>query len=224
MSKNTRNRIILTAVAALLLVVMAVGGTIAYLQDSSEVVTNTFKGSELAIEMWESPLKTGDYYDGKTIDTTAEDVQAETNYKMVPGVTLQKDPYAVVAKGSEPCYVFVVVTKTNDFDKYMTEKYNTADWMPVPGYTNVWAYKTEVDALAAEQETSSILAADAIKVNTNLSNKDLELTEATYPTLSFKAYAIQSKYLMETEYTMEANAAAIFALLGTVDGAIKTTN
>ena len=220
MTKNTRTRILLVAVASLLLVVMAVGGTIAYLQDSSEIVTNTFKGSELAIEMWESPLKTGADYDGKTIDTTAEDVQAETNYKMVPGVTLQKDPYAVVEAGSEPCYVFVVVTKTNDFDKYMTENYNTTDWKLVTGYTNVWAYKTEVDALAAEQKTSSILAADAIKVNEDLSNEDLDIT--AYPTLSFKAYAIQSQYLTENAYTIDANAAEIFALLGTVEGAIKT--
>lgn len=45
MSKNTRNRILLTAVAALLLVAVAVGGTVAYLNATSNAVVNTFTPS-----------------------------------------------------------------------------------------------------------------------------------------------------------------------------------
>ena len=226
MSKNTRTRILLTAVAALLLVTMTIGGTLAWLQASSNEVTNTFKGSSLAIAMKESPLKTGEDYDGKTIDTTAEDVTAETNYKMVPGVTLQKDPYAIVTKGSEPCYVFVVVTKSNNFDTFMTEEYNDADWTQVTGYENVWVYNTEVDALNATEDvnTSSILAAEAITVKTDVDAALMSaLTEATYPTLTFKAYAIQSKNLTNG-YTVPTNAAEIWKMMGITDGVIVSTN
>ena len=51
MSKNTRTRILLTAVAALLLVAMTVGGTLAWLQDTSDTVENTFTASNIDVEL-----------------------------------------------------------------------------------------------------------------------------------------------------------------------------
>lgn len=217
MTKNTRTRILLVAVASLLLVTMAVGGTMAWLQDSSDVVTNTFKGSELAIDMWEHPIEE----DGKTLDADGEITKTVDSYKMVPGVTLQKDPYAVVEKGSEPCYVFVVVEKSDNFDDFIeTVNYNTDDWKLVDGYKNVWAYQTKVEALEQEVATSSILDAEnAIVVKTDLSTDDLDIT-ANFPTLSFTAYAIQSEYLTDG-YTIENNAAAIWELTGITNGVEK---
>lgn len=234
MSKNTRTRILLVAVAALLLVTMAVGGTLAWLQASSNNVINTFTGSSLNITMKESPLKTGEDYDGKTIDTSEEDVEAEENYKMVPGVTLQKDPYAIVTKGSEPCYVFVVITESENFSTFMDwHAHTTASgdgdvaWTKVTGYKNVFMYNNVVNALNAEQTTTSVLDwENAITVKNNVDTTALSnLTEDTYPTLTFKAYAIQSSYLVNAAGEAVIGADAIWSLTGLTNvGEVAETN
>lgn len=172
-------RTLLTAMAALLLVVMAVGGTIAWLTDKTDPVVNTFSPSTINIELDES--------DGLDL-------------KMVPGKTLTKDPFITVKVGSESCIVFVKITKSDNYDTYLNEyTVDAATWTKLDSASsgNVAVYYTTnaINALSADV-TKDILAPESVTVKTGVTKTQMEsLTDATRPTLSFEAYAIQSEYL-----------------------------
>ena len=80
---------------------IAVGGTLAWLTDTTEEVKNTFTQSDVDITLAET---TG------------------PSYKMVPGDTIAKDPKATVLADSEACWLFVKVVESTDkkFGDYMT--------------------------------------------------------------------------------------------------------
>ena len=91
MKKNKK----LFVLAALFLAVFAVGGTLAYLTDTSETKTNTFTFGHVDITLTEP-----------TWDSTGATAAAE----MVPGQTVDKDPTVKVETNSKNAYVFVKVT------------------------------------------------------------------------------------------------------------------
>ena len=96
-------KILLTVVAAMLLVVMSVAGTLAYLTSTSQEVKNTFTVGNVSITLDEANVDE----DGKKIDETR--VYAN-EYKLQPGLTYIKDPTVTVKQNSEDCYVRVQVT------------------------------------------------------------------------------------------------------------------
>jgi predicted ribosomally synthesized peptide with SipW-like signal peptide len=148
---------------------IAVGGTLALLTAKTEEVKNTFTPSTINIKLEET----------KPTDKTA---------KMLPGATIEKDPKATVLTGSEDCWLFVEVTKSANFDYFMT--FEIADgWTLVEGTTNVYGRKVAV----ADMGTAySVLKNDRVTVKDTVTKEDLDaLTDATYPTLTFKAYAVQ---------------------------------
>lgn len=100
-SKSTGVKPLAMLLAMALLVGCAIGGTLAWLVDSTQEVKNTFTTSNIEIDLNEA-------------DTTKDtDTGNETkDYKMVPGWTLSKDPKVTVKAGSEDCYLFVKVTTT----------------------------------------------------------------------------------------------------------------
>lgn len=180
MSKNTRTRILLTAVAALLLVTMAVGGTLAWLTDSTATIINTFTESDVDIDLTET-------------------LPANKTAKMVPGTTIDKNPAVEVKAGSEACYVFVKIEKSTNkaFDDYLT--YTIAEGWTEIGNTGV--YWRQVDAAtAADGEAYDVLAGNKVSVKKGVTKEMMdELTSANYPTLTFTAYAVQSANLDVTD-------------------------
>ncbi|MBE6037799.1 MAG: hypothetical protein E7218_01180 [Anaerofustis stercorihominis] len=114
---KTRNKAILTAVCAVLLVVMSVMGTMAYLTDKDAVV-NTFTVGKVGLSLDEAKVdklgnllnKDGDIYvEG---DELAERVK-ENVYHLLPGHTYVKDPTVTVDAGSEECFVRMFVKVEN---------------------------------------------------------------------------------------------------------------
>ena len=174
--KNTK-RILLAAVAALLLVAVSVGGTLAWLTATTTPVINTFTESNIDITLTES---------------------TNLDLKMVPGKVITKDPEVAVVDGSEDCWLFVKVEKSENFDSFMT--YTMADgWQLVDGTTNVYARKV---LATATTKTFSVLANDKVTVKTSVTKEDMkDLTADTYPTLTFTAYATQLYKSNNTEFT-----------------------
>ena len=166
--KNTK-KILVLALAAVLLVAVSVGGTVAFLQDRTQEIVNTFTTSN--------------------IDITLEESQ-NLDLKMVPGKTLTKDPTVTVIKGSEACWLFVKIEKTEDFDTYLT--YTMADgWKVLDGVTGV--YYREVDAVTADTEFP-VIKDNKVTVTTNetLTNAKMdELEGDKNPKMTITAYAIQ---------------------------------
>ena len=151
--------------ALTLLVAGVVGGTLAWLTDRTAEVKNTFTVGDINIGLTETT----------------------TDYKMVPGNTIAKDPTVTVKANSEACWLFVQVTKSENLDTFIT--YAIAEgWTALPGVDGV--YYREVPASAADQ-TFSVLADNAVTVNSDVTKEMLTAKDFANPTLTFQAYAVQ---------------------------------
>lgn len=100
--KSGNAKIIVTLLAVVLLIGGTIGGTLAWLTDDSGPVTNTFTVGNIDIELKEHELVNG--------ELGGEVVESNNSYKVLPGATQPKDPFVTVKKGSEKCYVYVLVT------------------------------------------------------------------------------------------------------------------
>jgi len=79
----------LTIVVSLLLVMaLSIGGTIAWLTDTTDAIQNTFTVGNVKIDLTET-------------DVEDNDTPLANSYKMVPGKTIDKDPTVTVEAGSE---------------------------------------------------------------------------------------------------------------------------
>ena len=166
--------------ALAMIVVCVVGGTLAWLIATTPEVKNTFTAGDINITLAES-----------------EDL----DLKMIPGYTIDKDPKVTVKAGSEKCYLFVKVDKSTNFDTFMTCTIATG-WTRGDG-TNIPSnvYYRVVDTAAANQEFG-VLKDDQVTVSGDVTKTMLNnLTEATYPTLTFTAYACQFNNSNGTSFT-----------------------
>lgn len=135
-SANKRNTV--AVVAVLLVCILAIGGTIAYLTSHSEL-TNTFTVGQI------SPINPDGNGPG---DTTIpdKDKQDESKLKgnlyepswvkdskLLPSATIKKDPYVGVGAGSEACEVYVYVTNTMTNNNHIYFTINDG-WEAVPNY------------------------------------------------------------------------------------------
>ena len=162
--------------ALVLLAVCAVSGTLAWLTAKSDTVTNTFTTSDIKVELTET----------------------NETYKMVPGYDIHKDPKAKVLAGSEECYLFVKLDKSQNFDTFLT--YEMAEgWTLVPSETNVYFRKV----LTADIGTAySVLANDQVTVKGEVTKAMMDgLTTETLPKLTVTAYASQLHKNATTEFT-----------------------
>ena len=154
--------------ALTLLVAGVVVGTLAWLTDQTAEVKNTFTVGDINIGLTETT----------------------TDYKMVPGNTIAKDPTVTVKANSEACWLFVKVTKSENLDTFITYAI-AGGWTALSGVDGV--YYREVPASTADQ-TFSVLADDAVTVKSNVTKTMLETAKTDAPTLTFKAYAIQKDH------------------------------
>ena len=163
-------------ILALVLVVgCVVGGTLAWLTAKSDVVTNTFTTSDITVKLEET---TG------------------TEYKMVPGCDIPKDPKAWVASDSEECYLFVKLDKTNNFDSYLTYTVDTSEnqWTKLTGegITDEIYYRiVKADDITAETKFD-VLKDNKVSVKGDVTKEMMNsLTAETLPKLTVTAYASQ---------------------------------
>lgn len=174
--KGVSTKVFLSLLALVLVVGCAVGGTIAWLTATTEPVVNTFTYGKIKIELTET---TG------------------TEYKIIPGVNISKDPKVTVKADSEACWLFVKVAEKGTF---VTDKvtYSIANgWMPLDATNHPGVYYREVDAVTADTNFN-VLAGDAtypngvVTVSENLTKKEVKsVTEENQPKLIFTAYAVQ---------------------------------
>lgn len=157
--------------ALVLVLVATVGGTLAWLTDTTEEVVNTFTPSDIDI----------------TLEETKDD------FKMVPGYTISKDPKVTVLAGSEKCYLFVKLEKSANFDTFLT--FTPADGWTQGDTTNGLPTNVFYRVIDEDSEIGipySVLANDQVTVKGTVTKSDMNgLTEATYPTLTVTAYASQ---------------------------------
>lgn len=168
--------------ALTLLVVGVVAGTLAWLTAKSDTVTNTFTTSDIKVKLEET---TG------------------TEYKMIPGYTISKNPKATVLSGSEECYLFVKLEKSQNFDTYL--KYDIADgWIKLDGVTDTVYYRV-VDGTTNQIGTPySVLKNNQVTVKDSVTKEQMNALDngtAAKPTLTITAYASQLHENDSTEFT-----------------------
>ena len=174
----------LALILALVLVFgAAVGGTIAYLTDTTGPVENTFT--------------VGDIGDLTLTETTGG------SYTVVPGVNLAKNPtvaYDSDANNDVAVYVFVKVTAPDwtvaADNKTYTKSTKSAD--PALSFTidNSWTYLTKdgsdyiyyAAVNAATDFSASVISGNSITVSADIVDSEIETLAGT---LTFAAYAIQ---------------------------------
>ena len=175
--RSVSSRTFIAMLALVLVIGCAVGGTVAWLVSSTDAVVNTFTYGDINITLSE---------------TTGSD------YKIIPGVNIDKNPKVTVKKDSEACWLFVKVEEEGTFVANKVT-YSIADGWTQGDGTNIPAnvYYREVNAVTAD--TSFYV----LKGNTEYPNGVVtvseELTKAevnsiiaeNQPKLTFTAYAVQ---------------------------------
>ena len=191
MKKNVK-KVILTVLAVVMVFGCGVGATLAWLQDTTEPVVNTFTEGKVDIELYETK-------DGTKVMVNS--------YKMVPGDVLSKDPTVEVLAVSEACWLFVKIEEINNIDTFLS--YAIADgWTVLNGSVDnaentsagdetIVVYRAVADTDA--DQPFAVLKDNQVTVNTSVDMDDMNaLTEATRPQLKFTAYAIQSANIKDT--------------------------
>lgn len=162
----------LMLVLALALIVGVAGGaTFAWLTATSDTVTNTFTYGDINITLGE---------------TTGSD------YKIIPGVDIEKDPLVTVEAGSEACWLFVKVEEEGTFVANKVT-YSIADGWTKGDGTKIPAnvYYRAVDAVKNDTDFA-VLKDNKIYVSDTLTKIDISgIPTTTPPKLSITAYAIQ---------------------------------
>lgn len=200
---------IAVAVSLLLVVALSVGGTIAWLTDTSDTVVNTFTIGKVDIDLTES---------GATQGTTTGPLAKEYS-GILPGASYAKDPTVSVDKDSEACWLFVKIEESTDnawtsgadsgkYVNYTVKNLVTGDavegsWKLLAGTNNVYYMPVAKAAADATQDKAfQVLAGtDSNDANGNsMANGKVTIDGEHYTaenaknlnlSLTFTAYAVQ---------------------------------
>lgn len=181
--KSKTNRTVSIKIAALIAAIVLVigctaGGTVAWLVSKPAAITNVFTVGNINAELTE----------------------AATEFKIVPGVNITKNPIATVKANSEDCYLFVKLTEENwpTFTE-TTEtgsttrkvKYEIAD-----GWTKLedGVYYREVLKKDTENRAFHVLKNDQVTVSSTLTKENADaIQKAGTPELTVAVYAVQKE-------------------------------
>lgn len=184
---------IIAVVCCLVLMLGAVGATIAWLQAKSAPVTNTFTSAELFADpekdftLWEHEAVANE--DG-TYTLTATEVSGNT-YDILPGVAIPKDPTVDVVGLQEYAYLFIKVTGL-PMAEGLTATVDPANWTALGGgvyvYSGIEAENNIIKATdtAMKEFTVGILAGNQVVVADTYNGVSDDIK------LSFEAYMVQA--------------------------------
>lgn len=181
-----KKRTVALLCAAVMLLGVVFGGTMALLSHSSTPLTNTFTTADIDLTLVE---KTGE------------------NYIMAPGAVLDKDPTVTVAPGSASCWLFVKVEeRNNDIPEDKTKKpveWEIADgWTKVDGVDETVYCRSYIKPVNPEsgQYKFPVLKDNQVTISDELTQAYMKSRDAK-PQLIFTAYAIQQDWLKREDGT-----------------------
>jgi len=190
-TKKMNVKLIVAVMSFLLLFGGTLGGSLAWLLDSTNDLKNTFTTSDISVELKET----------------------KNEFKMIPGWTIDKDPNAKVSSGSEDCYLFVKIEESANFSDYLDYAIDE-QWTPLTGVDGV--YYIEIDNDDEEKNVDyNILGAgtatyggveytwadNQVLVKPTVTKQDMSDALNNNPTLSFTAHAVQLYKNSDTKFT-----------------------
>lgn len=179
--RNKTNRTMSIKIAALIAAIVLVigctaGGTVAWLVSKPDPIVNVFTVGNINAELTET----------------------KTEFKIVPGVVIAKDPVATVEANSEDCYLFVQLTEENwpaftETDKTTRKvKYEIAGgWKELKSENGVYVYYREVTKSDTDQ-TFQVLKDNKVTVSNTLTKENADAITGD-PKLTVAVYAVQKE-------------------------------
>lgn len=189
---------LLIVVAMLLVAVISVTATIAYLKSQTDIVENTFTVGNVKITLDEEDVD-------ESSPEKARDIQ--NIYHLVPGRTYTKDPTVHVAANSEDAYLFVKVVIADGFDalldgKSITQQMTDNGWVALNGHAGVYVYTGGQNGDSTDANGVVVKAGKDYKVFESFKLKseigtpaedDYELLTNADDPIKIRAYAIQAE-------------------------------
>ncbi len=211
---------------AALLVAGSIFGTLAYLQDKTDPVKNTFTTGKVDITLHEFEIdnatgekKVAKDAEGNVVtDANGNEtyVKAEsaglTGIKLVPGREIKKNPVITVKEGSEACYLFVKVE--DGLSNLATINWVEGDWTKIDG-TNIYYYKAIV-AAPDDKDANKVSDVEVVIFPSITCANVTTYETAADISLAITAYAVQAEGFETVANTFaECAAAAWTATYGT---------
>lgn len=197
-----------------LLIGGVIRGTVAWLMDTTDTVTNTFTVGNIDIE-----LKEYDFEDGSTTELgTTEITTNADDYKILPGTEQPKNPFVRVLANTEKCYLFLQVQEKNNSivegaaTQYITYSVDASVWDPLMNgdtqvsVNGVPVWYREHDVINTSAVTHNVLTDMTVSYSEDLTKEDIEklytkdedgniiaIDGSKKPELIFKAFAVQKE-------------------------------
>lgn len=210
-----KKRTLLTVVALILVCVLSIMGTAAYLKTQTTTVTNTFvaagggdliknTGALTLVEHEATKIMqtvtdgggTKEIWTGKyEIKTGAATTQAIT-YDIMPGMVVPKDPYVTITqKTSVPAYLYIEVINNLSFSTKVDGKetlvIDPEHWLAINvDGRDIYVYTNDgaTPAIVTSDVTANIIKDDKFTVNKDVEPTTLDADE----TLKFQAFLAQA--------------------------------
>ena len=217
-----KNKIMLSVISGLLVAAVAVGGTLAYLSDKSNMVTNTFnvgagyeEDDDGHVGLWLDEVDIANPGSRTEIGNEYEDLQ--------PGSIVEKDPTFHLTAGSTDSYVFAQVTGVDEMIKAgyyftvvkpeklvdpATSAFNEK-WVKVAdngvdgdaGFNGLYIYKDGVDGIVSGGEAMEAMF-NWVKLGSDVNNE--EFAAIAPSAVDIRGVAVQSANLTAEEAQVEA--------------------
>ena len=182
-----KKKVTIAVVALALVLCFTIGGTLAWLMDTTDPVQNTFTSGDVDITLVETP----------NTDTDNDGIADSWSAQMIPGNTYAKNPKVTVTDSTDvDCWLFVRFEENGNAGTYLTY---TSTLTTENGWTqgngndiplNVWYREVSKDANTKSWE---LLVANTVTVKDSVTKGNM--AKAQEAELVFTAYAAQKDNL-----------------------------
>ncbi len=192
------NKFLKPALALGLVAAMGVGGTLAYITDTTDKIDNKFQIATAGKdndEFLDISLEETFEVEGEEVTDIAKFLPGDTIVK-APVVSLDKLDTTVLTEGA---YIFAELSSDVDAVLALGFVVDAEGWTAVEGTTNVY-YRTYSEAVDATAVKFDLFSTDEITIPGTYDEKTFD----TVNTLSVQAYAIQANNLDTAELAWDA--------------------
>ena len=224
-----KRKIMMSVMSAALVGVVAIGGTLAYMSDKSNQVTNTFNLGSGYEEDDDDHI--GLWLDEVDITNPESRTEIGNEYKeLLPGSVVEKDPTFHLTAGSTDSYVFAQVTGVDDMIEagyFFTveepsklvdpeESVFNAKWVkvaddggePDTGFDGIYLYKDGVDNVVSGGEAMEPMF-NWVKLSSGVDND--KFAEILPSSVDIRGIAVQSTNLTAEEALALEEVSGFFA-------------
>lgn len=187
---NKIDKKLIALLSVVLVVFCVVGGSFAWISSVTDPVENVFVvGDDIDIELDEP------------------NAPADKEFPLIPNKTYAKDPTITVAEGSAAMYLFFKVEESDNLGDFVAYEINTG-WTKLTGVEETVYYKklakTESESTYQLLKGGDTCENGEVKIKDTVTKEMIDaLDEATYPSLTFTAYAIQTEGMTDAKDAWE---------------------